>query len=100
MQAADAIRKDISVIIRQRRSDLEQKKASPSQDLLSHLLVTCAENGSFLTELEIVNNILFLLFAGHDTACSVISLIFKYLAEFPEVYNQVFAGIYALSKLV
>lgn len=89
VKAANASRRDLKIILRQRRLDLESKKASPSQDLLSHLLVTSDEQGKFLSEEEILNNILVLLFAGHDTSCSVISVLMKYLAELPHVYEQV-----------
>ncbi|KAL8170901.1 hypothetical protein V2J09_022705 [Rumex salicifolius] len=89
MRAADAIRRELRVFVKQRRKDLEEKRASPGQDLLSHLLVTCDENGKFMTEEDIINNILLLLFAGHDTSCSVITILIKYLGELPHVYDQV-----------
>lgn len=89
MQATSAIKKEIQEIARQRRVALEQKTMLPSQDLLSHLLVTPDKNGKLLTEAEIINNILTLLFAGHDTSSSVITLLMKYLAEYPQVYQKV-----------
>ncbi|KAK3037013.1 hypothetical protein RJ639_031587, partial [Escallonia herrerae] len=92
MRAAAAIRKQLAAIIKQRRVALEQKTVLPSQDLLSHLLVSSDESGRFLTEAEIINNILTLLFAGHDTSSSAITLIMKNLAELPEVYEKVFRG--------
>ncbi|KAK3030486.1 hypothetical protein RJ639_038792 [Escallonia herrerae] len=92
MRAAAAIRKQLAAIIKKRRVALEQKAASPSQNLLSHLLVSSDENGRFLIEAEIINNILTLLFAGHDTSSSAITLIMKNLAELPEVYEKVFRG--------
>jgi cytochrome P450 family 26 subfamily A len=66
--------------------------ASPTQDLLSHLLVTSDASGKFLSETEIVDNILLLLFASHDTTTSVITCVMKYLAELPEVYQTVLRG--------
>lgn len=90
MRAATAIRKELLIITRQRRVALDQKIASPSQDLLSHLLVSSDENGRFLTEAEIVNNIMTLLFAGHDTSSVCITLLMKTLAELPQVYEKVF----------
>ncbi|KAF7836939.1 beta-amyrin 28-monooxygenase-like [Senna tora] len=89
MRAANAIRQELKLIIKKRRVDLEDKSASPTQDLLSHLLLTSDTTGRFLTEMEIIDNILLLLFAGHDTSRSVISSIFKYLGQFPQVYQQV-----------
>ncbi|XP_020215132.1 beta-amyrin 28-monooxygenase isoform X2 [Cajanus cajan] len=89
MKAADAIRKEIKMILKKRKVDLEEKRASPTQDLLSHMLVTSDTNGRFMTEMEIIDNILLLLFAGHDTSRSVLSLVMKYLGQLPQVYEHV-----------
>ncbi|KAL3615870.1 hypothetical protein CASFOL_040164 [Castilleja foliolosa] len=88
-KATSAIKKELGIIVRQRREALEQKTASPSQDLLSHLLVTPDENGEFMSESVIANNILLLLFAGHDTSSCAITMLIKTLAEHPEVYEKV-----------
>uniref|UniRef100_A0A5B7C6Y2 Uncharacterized protein n=1 Tax=Davidia involucrata TaxID=16924 RepID=A0A5B7C6Y2_DAVIN len=92
MRAANAIRKQLVMIAKQRRVALEQRTASPSQDLLSYLLVSADENGRFLTEMEITNNILTLLFAGHDTSSVTIALLIKYLGEMPQIYEAVLRG--------
>ncbi|XP_027345641.1 beta-amyrin 28-monooxygenase-like [Abrus precatorius] len=89
MKAASAIRKEIKMILKKRKVDLEEKRASPTQDLLSHMLVTSDTNGRFMTEMEIIDNILLLLFAGHDTSRSVLSLVMNYLGQLPEVYENV-----------
>lgn len=94
MKAANAIRKEIKMIIKKRKVDLEEKRVSPSQDLLSHLLVTSDTSGRFLTEMEIIDNILLLLFAGHDTSRSVLSSVMKYLGQLPEVYEHVLEGLH------
>ncbi|KAL3617673.1 hypothetical protein CASFOL_037994 [Castilleja foliolosa] len=88
-KATAAIKKELGIIVRHRRVELEQKTASPTQDLLSHLLVTPEENGEFMSESVIVNNILLLLFAGHDTSTSTITMLIKVLAEHPQVYDAV-----------
>ncbi|GFP93735.1 beta-amyrin 28-oxidase [Phtheirospermum japonicum] len=88
-KATAAIKKELGLIVRQRREALEQKTASPSQDLLSHLLVTPDENGEFMSESVIINNILLLLFAGHDTSTCAITMLMKTLAEHPDVYEKV-----------
>ncbi|GFQ05728.1 beta-amyrin 28-oxidase [Phtheirospermum japonicum] len=82
-------KKELGIIVRQRREALEQKTASPSQDLLSHLLVTPDENGEFMSESVIVNNILLLLFAGHDTSSCAITMLIRILAQHPDVYEKV-----------
>ncbi|KAG8387385.1 hypothetical protein BUALT_Bualt02G0015800 [Buddleja alternifolia] len=88
-RATNAIKKQLLIIVRQRRVALEQKDAIPSQDLLSHLLVSPDENGKFMSESVIVNNILLLLFAAHDTSTSAITMLIKYLGELPQAYEKV-----------
>lgn len=92
MKAADEIRKEIKLILEKRKVDLEEKRASPTQDLLSHMLLTSDPSGRFMTEMEILDNILLLLFAGHDTTRSVLSLVMKYLGQLPQVYEHVLKG--------
>ncbi|KAI5684549.1 hypothetical protein M9H77_05777 [Catharanthus roseus] len=87
--ATRAVREELVMIVKERRAALEQKRASPSQDLLSHLLASPDEDGKFMSEMEIVNNILLLLFAGHDTSSVAITLLIKTLAELPQVYANV-----------
>ncbi|KAI3794853.1 hypothetical protein L1987_37493 [Smallanthus sonchifolius] len=88
-KAASAIRTKLMKIIKARRVELEEGKASSSQDLLSHLLTSSDENGRYLTEMEIAKNILILLFAGYDTSTITITLLMKRLGEHPDVYDKV-----------
>ncbi|KAI7746385.1 hypothetical protein M8C21_011911, partial [Ambrosia artemisiifolia] len=92
-KAVSAIITEIITIIKARRVDLEEGKASSSQDLLSHLLTSSDENGRCLTEKEIAKNILLLLFAGHDTSTVTITLLMKSLGERPDVYAKVLKEI-------
>ncbi|KAK4492782.1 hypothetical protein RD792_000104 [Penstemon davidsonii] len=93
-RASGAIRKELEIIIRQRRVALEQKTTTSPQDLLSHLLLCPDENGTFMSESIVINNILMLLFAGHDTSSSTLTLVMKKLGEHPEVYEQVLQGAF------
>ncbi|KAI3518655.1 hypothetical protein L1887_07462 [Cichorium endivia] len=97
-KAAAAITTELMAIMKDRRVALEEGKASPSQDLLSHLLTSSDENGRFLTETEIANNILLLLFAGHDTSAVAITLLIKSLGEYPDVYEKVLREQLEISK--
>lgn len=92
IKAANSIRKQLQKLLRERRVALQQKTASPSQDLMSHLLVTADEDGSFLTEMEIIDNILCMIFASYDTTSTALALIIKRLAEMPQVYQKVLEG--------
>nr|XP_043634688.1 beta-amyrin 28-monooxygenase-like isoform X2 [Erigeron canadensis] len=97
-KAAASIRTELMTLIKERRVALEEGKASSSQDLLSHLLTSSDENGRYLTEWEIANNILLLLFAGHDTSTCSITLIMKRLGEHPNVYDKVLNEQLEISK--
>lgn len=95
MKAAETIRKELAAVIKQRRVDLMEKNiVSSAQDLLSYLLVTGDDDGQFMTEGEIIDNILLLLFAGHDTTSCAMTLVVKNLGELPHIYNEVFRGMY------
>ncbi|KAL6575291.1 hypothetical protein OROMI_012576 [Orobanche minor] len=89
IKASKFIRKELVAIIKQRKIDLAEGKASPAQDILSHMMLTCDENGKFMHELDIADKILGLLIGGHDTASSACTFIVKYLAELPQIYQQV-----------
>ncbi|XP_022872959.1 beta-amyrin 28-oxidase-like [Olea europaea var. sylvestris] len=99
-RATIAIKKQLQTIVRNRRVALEQETASASQDLLSHLLAHPDENGKFMPESVIVNNILMLLFAGHDTSSVAITMLMKRLGQLPQTYEKVFReqGAIASSK--
>nr|XP_043621282.1 beta-amyrin 28-monooxygenase-like isoform X2 [Erigeron canadensis] len=99
INAANFIRKELIGIIKQRKIDLGSGKASPTQDILSHMLFYRSdEDGKFMEEYDIADKILGLLIGGHDTASSACAFIVKYLAELPEVYDKVYKEI-AKSKV-
>ncbi|KAM7477452.1 hypothetical protein LguiA_025665 [Lonicera macranthoides] len=90
IKASSYIRKELVLIIKQRKIDLAEGKATPTQDILSHMLSTSDEDGKFTNELDIANKIMALLIGGHDTASSACTFILKYLAELPDVYDKVY----------
>lgn len=98
IKAAEVIRKDLRLIIKQRKIDLAEKKATPTQDILSHMLTISDENGKYISEADIADKILGLLIGGHDTASVVITAIVKYLAELPHIYNAVYEEQMAIAK--
>ncbi|GMQ02571.1 hypothetical protein CsSME_00048732 [Camellia sinensis var. sinensis] len=89
IKAANMIRKELREIIKQRKIDLAENKASPTQDILSHMLLTPDEDGKYMQEMDIADKILGLLVGGHDTASATVTFIIKYLAELPHVYDLV-----------
>ncbi|XP_047974604.1 beta-amyrin 28-monooxygenase-like [Salvia hispanica] len=98
IKASAYIRKELVGIIKQRKKDLSDGKASPTQDILSHMLLTSNEDGKFMHEADIANKILGLLIGGHDTASSACTFVVKYLAELPEVYEGVYREQMEIAK--
>ncbi|GAA0139439.1 hypothetical protein LIER_00979 [Lithospermum erythrorhizon] len=93
IKASNFIRQELVKIIKQRKIDLGEGKASASQDILSHMMLTSDEDGKFMNEMDIADKILGLLIGGHDTASSACAFIVKYLAELPEIYEGVYKGM-------
>ena len=62
------------------------------EDLISHLMDVICEDGKGLTDVEIADNILPLMDAGHDTSSTTMMMLVKYLAELPECCERVLAG--------
>ncbi|KAM4113397.1 hypothetical protein ACJW30_05G217600 [Castanea mollissima] len=89
IKASKVIKKELRAIIKQRKIDLAENKASPTQDILSHMLLASDENGQFMAEMDIADKILGLLIGGHDTASAAVTFVVKYLAELPEIYDEV-----------
>uniref|UniRef100_A0A6N2M1S0 Cytochrome P450 n=1 Tax=Salix viminalis TaxID=40686 RepID=A0A6N2M1S0_SALVM len=98
IKASNFIRTELLAIIRQRNKDLAEGKASPTQDILSHMLLTCDENGKCMNELDIADKILGLLVGGHDTASGACTFIVKYLAELPHIYDEVYKEQMEIAK--
>ncbi|OWM73383.1 hypothetical protein CDL15_Pgr026482 [Punica granatum] len=90
MRAVNIIKRELRVVLRQRRAELARKVTYPTQDILSYLLVNADESGKFITEADIISEMLTLLFAGHDTSSSTISLLIKYLSGSPESMRKFF----------
>ncbi|KAL8158765.1 hypothetical protein V2J09_000302 [Rumex salicifolius] len=95
MKAAKLINKELIEVIKKRKLDLANNKATPNQDILSHMLTAPIEAGTgeekkFMNEDDIANIIIGLLLAGHDSSSAAITFIIKYLAELPHVYDLVY----------
>ncbi|CAL0313307.1 unnamed protein product [Lupinus luteus] len=98
IKASKFIRKELLKIIRVRKVDLAEGKATPTQDILSHMLLTCNEDGQYMNELDIADKILGLLIGGHDTASVTCTFIVKYLAELPHIYDRVYQEQMEIAK--
>ncbi|KAI8534049.1 hypothetical protein RHMOL_Rhmol10G0058600 [Rhododendron molle] len=98
IKASNLIRKELLVIIKQRKIDLAEGKASPTQDILSRMLSTSDDNGKFMHEADVADQILGMIVAGHDSSSSVCTSIVKYLAELPEIYQVVYQEQVEIAK--
>eukprot|EP00268_Persea_americana_P006357 TRINITY_DN12307_c0_g1_i3.p1 TRINITY_DN12307_c0_g1~~TRINITY_DN12307_c0_g1_i3.p1 ORF type:complete len:476 (+),score=72.80 TRINITY_DN12307_c0_g1_i3:307-1734(+) len=68
----------------------ERKERSPgNRDLLGYLMNFKDENGNHLTENQIADNIIGVLFAAQDTTASVLTWILKYLHDYPKLLESV-----------
>ncbi|XP_038681676.1 beta-amyrin 28-monooxygenase-like [Tripterygium wilfordii] len=90
IKASRYIRTELLKVIKQRKIDLAEGKALPNQDILSHMMLTCTEDGQYMKELDIADKILGLLVGGYDTASISCTFIVKYLAELPDIYARVY----------
>ncbi|KAH7837363.1 hypothetical protein Vadar_012991 [Vaccinium darrowii] len=98
IKAANFIRNQLLVIIKQRKVDLAEGMASPTQDILSRMLVMSDDSSSFKHEADIANKIFALIFGSYDNIISVCTTIVKYLAELPEVYQGVYQEQLEIAK--
>ncbi|KAH7846755.1 hypothetical protein Vadar_017782 [Vaccinium darrowii] len=71
IKAATFIKKELLVIVKQRKIALAEGRASPTQDFLSWLLSTSDENGNFMSEEEIANKMFGMLIGSQDNITSV-----------------------------
>lgn len=88
VKASNHIRKNLFTIIKQRKIDLAKEKAAPTQDILTHMLLTGDDSGNFMEECDIAEKIQGLI-SGGSTASAAITFVVKYLAELPHIYQGV-----------
>ncbi len=79
--------------------DIEEGRISTHADLLSILISTPDQEGHLATNEEIKDNILSLLFAGHDTTNCTLTIVLKYLFLNPHCLHEVIKGIVHFTRL-
>lgn len=85
LKAREKLREILSRIIEERRTMV----VPAHKGLLEVLMRSQDENGQTLNEDQIVDNIIGVLFAAHDTTGSVLTWIVKYLTEHPQILDAV-----------
>jgi cytochrome P450 len=74
-------------------SEISERRASGARgsDILSLLLDASDEDGNRLTDLQIRDEVMTLMFAGHDTTTSTVSFMIYELARQPEIVARLVA---------
>lgn len=80
------------------RSRIAQRRSQPGTDLFSRLCQAEDENGQRFSDDDIVNHMIFLLMAAHDTSTITLCSVFYHLAKYPQWQEQVRAESRALNK--
>ena len=93
LAASAALRKHLQVWIDERRRDMDAGSVTEHPDILSGFLNYRDEQGEPFSDEAIKDNILLLLFAGHDTSAIVATMICKYLASNPDIMDRVYQGL-------
>lgn len=83
----------IADLMERRREELKEGTAAPDQDLLSVLLSQPDETGQVWSDDIIRDNLVLLLYAGHDTTAATLTMTISDIAKHPEVYKKLVEGI-------
>jgi len=62
---------------------LPERRANPGKDLFSRLCVAKDEDGNQFTDQEIIDHLIFVLMAAHDTTAITLTLMSYFLAKYP-----------------
>lgn len=84
LKARKRLNEILSDIIRERK-----EKKSTEKDLLGCLLNSKDDKSEIITEDQIADNLIGVLFAAQDTTASVMTWILKYLREYPKLLEAV-----------
>lgn len=77
---------------------IAEKRRQPGDDLFSRLCLAEDENGQRFTNEDVVNHMIFLMMAAHDTSTLTLSAMFYFLAKHPEWQSRVRQESRALGK--
>ncbi|CAM6013127.1 unnamed protein product [Sphagnum balticum] len=87
--ARESLLQTLGTIISWRRKAIKEGQDCQHHDLLSVLLNRPDNQGDLITDEEIKDNIIVLLFAGHDTTSGTLAAILKYLSLNPHCLHEV-----------
>jgi cytochrome P450 len=75
-------------IIQHLQQVVKERQQNPTKDALSLLIQARDEDGNSLSEEELINQSILLLFAGHETTTSMLTWLCTELARHPEVLQR------------
>lgn len=79
-------------------SKIAEKRASQSRDMFAQLCHAKTEDGQVFSDEDVVNHMIFLMMAAHDTSTITLSIMFNYLAKHPEWQERARQQSLALNK--
>ena len=74
------------------------KRSHPQNDLFSYMCVARSEMGETFTDEEIINQMIFLMMASHDTTTSTVSSMIYETARAPEWQNEMWQECNGINK--
>ncbi len=81
------------------RKELPAKRTSKDSDLFSVLCHASTEDGHQFSDDDVVNHMIFLMMAAHDTSTITLSTLFYYLAKHPQWQERLREESLALNKI-
>ncbi len=72
---------------------LPERRTNPGKDLFSRFCVATDEEGNQFTDQEIIDHLIFVLMAAHDTTAITLTLMSYFLAKHPEWQDQLRAEV-------
>ncbi|XP_019459844.1 PREDICTED: taxadiene 5-alpha hydroxylase-like [Lupinus angustifolius] len=81
------IEKMLIKVVRKKRKEMEEKLLSKENGMLLSRLVHGMIQGE-ISEKEVIDNVVLLVFAAHDTTSIAIAMTFKMLAQNPDCYKK------------
>ncbi|KAF5208225.1 Cytochrome p450 [Thalictrum thalictroides] len=89
LAARKRIVEKILPIIQKKKEELANGTLSPRNDVIACFLSIGGENVVPLSDLEIIDNFIFLMIASHDTAANLSSMMIWKLARDKQIYNKI-----------
>lgn len=77
---------------------IEERKTNPGDDLFSRLCIAKSEEGEQFTSTEIIDHLIFVLMAAHDTTAITLTFLSYFLAKHPDWQHKIRQQILTFDK--